>query len=212
MSIIAHKDKHGRIYAFGRKEADRARSVANYIKFRLKHLGRKGATNEDKALYKLLKHGYETGTEGLLWLDKKYNQLLPFKTGTKSRVDISKEADRLLKKGTDSSIISIHNHPGSSVFSPEDLSVACKYTAIDTLQVVDHDGTRYYARIGGGKRPKLAEIRREFKRSVHKLKPLYYRLLKSGIDERTAWKEIITRVSCEVARIYGWVYERRLSK
>lgn len=90
MSIIAHKDKHGRIYAFGRKEAGKARSIANYIKFRLKHLGRKGATNEDKALYKLLKHGYETGTEGLLWLDKKYNQLLPFKTGTKSRVDIGK--------------------------------------------------------------------------------------------------------------------------
>ena len=60
----------------------------------------------------------------MLWLDKKYNQLLPFKTGTKSRVDIGKEADRLLKKGTDSSIISIHNHPGSLAFSPEDLSVA----------------------------------------------------------------------------------------
>ena len=75
-----------------------------------------------------------------------------------------------------------------------------------------HDGTRYYARIGGGKRPTLAEIKREFRRRLPKLKPLYYRLLKSGIDERTAWKEVSHRVNCEVARIYGWVYERRLPK
>ena len=211
-SIIAHKDKHGRIYAFGRKEAGKARSVASYIKFRLKHLGRKGATNEERALYKLLKHGHETGTEGLLWLDKKYNQLLPFKTGTKSQVDVGEEADRLLKKSADSSIISIHNHPSSSAFSPEDLSVACDHAAIDTLQVVGHDGTRYYARIGTGERPTLAEIRREFKRCVRKLKPLYYRLLKGGVDEPTAWKEISHRVNLEVARIYGWVYERRLPK
>lgn len=195
------------------KKRGKARKAANKnTKFKFEHLGRKGATKEEKALYKLLKHGYETGNEGLLWLDKEYNQLLPFKTGTKSQVDVGEEADRLLKKSADSSIISIHNHPSSSAFSPEDLSVACDHAAIDTLQVVGHDGTRYYARIGMGERPTLAEIRREFKRCVRKLKPLYYRLLKGGVDEPTAWKEISHRVNLEVARIYGWVYERRLPK
>ena len=152
-SIIAHKDKHGRIYAFGRKEAGKAKKVANKsTKFKFEYLGRKGATKEELALHKLLKHGHETGNEGILWLNKKYNQLLPFKTGSNNSVGIG-EAKELLKRSADESIISIHNHPNSSAFSPEDLDVACSYTAIDTLQVVGHEGTRYFMKIGGGYRP-----------------------------------------------------------
>lgn len=207
-SIIAHKDKHGMIYAFGRKEAGKARSVANYIKFRLKHLGRKGATNEEKALYKLLKHGHKTGTEGLLWLDKKYNQLLPFKTGTKSRVGVDEEAGRLLKKSADSSIISIHNHPNSSAFSPADLSVACNYTAIDTLQVVGHDGTRYYLKVGEGYRPTKSYIESMFNKYYAAKYPKFKHLIDNKATHAEALKEITHIINTELARRFNWEYRR----
>lgn len=211
-SIIAHKDSNGNVFAFGRKEAGKARKAANKnAKFKFEHLGRRGATKEEKALYKLLKHGYETGNEGLLWLDKKYNQLLPFKTGTKNRVGIGEEVDMLLKKSADSSIISIHNHPNSSAFSPEDLDVACSYTAIDTLQVVGHDGTRYFMKIGGGYRPKLSYIRRTYDVYFAELIPQYRRQLNGGGSPATeALKEITHTINVRLSERFGWKYKREL--
>lgn len=209
-SIIAHKDKHGRIYAFGRKEAGKARKAANKsTKFKFGYLGRKGATKEERALYKLLKHGHETVNEGLLWLDKKYNQLLPFKTGSNNSVGIG-EARELLKRSADESIISTHNHPNSSAFSPEDLDVACSYTSIDTLQVVGHDGTRYFMKIGGGYRPELSYIRHSYDVYFAELIPQYRRQLNGGESPAEALKEITHTINVRLSERFGWEYKREL--
>lgn len=209
-SIIAHKDSNGNVFAFGRKEAGKARKAANKsTKFKFEHLGRRGATKEEKALYKLLKHGYETGNEGLLWLDKKYNQLLPFKTGSNNSVGIG-EAKELLKRSADESIISIHNHPNSSAFSPEDLDVACSYTAIDTLQVVGHDGTRYFMKIGGGYRPELSYIRRTYDVYFAELISQYRRQLNGGGSPAEALKEITHTINVRLSERFGWEYKREL--
>mgnify|MGYP000868458442 CR=1 FL=1 len=144
----------------------------------------------------------------MLWLDKKYNQLLPFKTGTKSRVDIGKEADRLLKKSADSSIISIHNHPGSSAFSPEDLSVACKYTAIDTLQVVGHEGTRYYLKVGKGFRPTRFYIESRFNEYYAIIYPKFEHLLNNKATHTEALKELTHVINIELAKRFNWEYRR----
>lgn len=209
-SIISHKDKNGKVFAFGRKEAGKARKAANKsTKFKIEHLGRKGATKEELALHKLLKHGHETGNEGLLWLDKKYNQLLPFKTGSNNSVGIG-EAKELLKRSADESIISIHNHPNSSAFSPEDLDVACSYTAIDTLQVVGHDGTRYFMKIGGGYRPELSYIRRTYDVYFAELIPQYRRQLNDGGSPAEALKEITHTINVRLSERFGWEYKREL--
>lgn len=208
-SVIAYKDKHGRIYAFGRKEAGKARKAANKsTKFKFEHLGRRGATKEEKALYKLLKHGYETGNEGLLWLDKEYNQLVPFRTGSQNRVYLGAQAEKMLKESADRSIISIHNHPNSSAFSPDDLGVACKYRSINELQVVGHDGTRYFMVVGNGERPTTAEIKREFGRKMQDMKPTFDRLIRNGVDTQTVWQELTHRVNRKLAAMYGWRYRR----
>ena len=209
-SIIAHKDSNGNVFAFGRKEAGKARKAANKsTKFKFEHLGRRGATKEEKALYKLLKHGHETGNEGLLWLDKKYNQLLPFKTGSNNRVGIG-EAQELLKRSADESIISIHNHPNSSAFSPEDLDVACSYTSIDTLQVVGHDGTRYFMKIGGGRRPELSYIRHTYDVYFAELIPRYRRQLNGEGSPAEALKEITHIINIRLSERFGWKYKREL--
>ena len=209
-SIIAHKDSNGNVFAFGRKEAGKARKAANKsTKFKFEHLGRRGATKEEKALYKLLKHGHETGNEGLLWLDKKYNQLLPFKTGSNNRVGIG-EAQELLKRSADESIISIHNHPNSSAFSPEDLDVACSYTSIDTLQVVGHDGTRYFMKIGGGRRPELSYIRHTYDVYFAELIPRYRRQLSGEGSPAEALKEITHIINIRLSERFGWKYKREL--
>lgn len=208
-STIVHKDKDGKVFAFGRKEAARARRAANG-KFDYKHLGREGATKEEQTLYKLLKHGRETGNEGLLWLDKEYNQLVPFRTGSQNRVYLGAQAEKMLKESADRSIISIHNHPNSSAFSPDDLGVACKYKSIDELQVVGHDGTRYFVVVGNGERPTTAEIKREFGRKMQDMKPTFDRLMRNGVDKQTAWQELTHRVNRKLADMYGWRYRRVL--
>ena len=208
-SIISHKDKNGKVFAFGRKEAGKARKAANKsTKFKFEHLGRKGATKEELALHKLLKHGYETGNEGLLWLDKEDNQLVPFRTGSQNRVYLGAQAEKMLKESADRSIISIHNHPNSSAFSPDDLGVACKYRSINELQVVGHDGTRYFMVVGNGERPTTAEIKREFRRKMQDMKPAFDRLMRNGVDTQTAWQELTHRVNRKLAAMYGWRYRR----
>lgn len=116
----------------------------------------------------------------------------------------------MLKKSADSSIISVHNHPGSSAFSPEDLSVACKYTAIDTLQVVGHDGTRYFMKIGGGYRPELSYIRRTYDVYFTELIPQYRRQLNGGESPAEALKEITHTINVRLSERFGWKYKREL--
>ena len=67
---------------------------------------------------------------------------------------------KFLRDAASGSLTCVHNHPGSSSFSPEDLNVMCAFNSIDCMRVIAHDGTRYFAEVGNGQRVSLPTIKK----------------------------------------------------
>lgn len=164
--------------------------------------------NFEKAIDKVLEHGNKTGTEALMWLDLNGNEIVPFATGDKNSVSIPRETMLYLSKQVESSVISLHNHPSSSSFSPEDMNVACILSSVKEMRVVGHDGTRYYLEIGDGQRKSLKEIRKTYESMIYDFKDEYRELYKKINDNKKAWKEVSHIVNERVAKKFGWKYRR----
>ena len=164
--------------------------------------------NFEEAIDKVLEHGNKTGTEALMWLDLNGNEIVPFATGDKNSVSIPRETMLFLSKQSESTIISLHNHPSSSSFSPEDMNVACILSSVKEMRVVGHDGTRYYLEIGDGQRKSLKEIRKTYESMIYDFKDEYRELYKKINDNKKAWKEVSHIVNERVAKKFGWKYRR----
>jgi len=164
--------------------------------------------NFEEAIAKVLEHGNKTGTEALMWLDLNGNEIVPFATGDKNSVSIPRETMLFLSKQAKSSVISLHNHPSSSSFSPEDMNVACILSSVKEMRVVGHDGTRYYLEIGDGQRKSLKEIRKTYESMIYDFKDEYRELYKKINDNKKAWKEVSHIVNERVAKKFGWKYRR----
>ena len=164
--------------------------------------------NFEEAIAKVLEHGNKTGTEALMWLDLNGNEIVPFATGDKNSVGIPRETMLFLSKKAESSVISLHNHPSSSSFSPEDMNVACILSSVKEMRVVGHDGTRYYLEIGDGQRKSLKEIRKTYESMIYDFKDEYRELYKKINDNKKAWKEVSHIVNERVAKKFGWKYRR----
>lgn len=164
--------------------------------------------NFEEAIAKVLEHGNKTGTEALMWLDLNGNEIVPFATGDKNSVSIPRETMLFLSKQAKSSVISLHNHPSSSSFSPEDMNVACILSSVKEMRVVGHDGTKYYLEIGDGQRKSLKEIRKTYESMIYDFKDEYRELYKKINDNKKAWKEVSHIVNERVAKKFGWKYRR----
>nr|DAM42333.1 MAG TPA: minor capsid protein [Bacteriophage sp.] len=166
----------------------------------------------DFALDRVLEHGKRTGKEGLMWLDLDYNPILPFATGNKKSVGITREDMRFLMAQPKDSIISLHNHPSSSSFSPADMDIACRIESVKELQVIAHDGTRYFLEIGTGKRPEDHIIDDEFYKTLNKLQSKYDNMFKKTKNNELVWKEHTHEVNEMLAKQFGWNYRRELPR
>lgn len=168
----------------------------------------KPAREFEGAEAKVLAHGRKHGTEALMWLDKNGNEILPFKTGSSNSVVISAAEIQYLKSLKDGSIISLHNHPGSSSFSPEDMNIMCRLPSIETMRVIGHDGTRYALAVGTGLRPSLETIEQTY-RDIHGYTlPKYEKMFVETGDKKATWKEHSNEIVRRVAGRFGWSYER----
>ena len=164
--------------------------------------------NFEKAIDKVLEHGNKTGTEALMWLDLNGNEIVPFATGDKNSVSIPRETMLFLSKQSESTIISLHNHPSSSSFSPEDMNVACILSSVKEMRVVGHDGTRYYLEIGAGERKSLKEIRKTYDEIGRDFESEYWKLCNDLGDNKKAWKEVSNMINESLAKKFGWKYRR----
>lgn len=159
-----------------------------------------------KAELKVLSHGAKYGTEALVWLDKNGNEVLPFKTGKANCVGISAQEMQYLRSLKKNSIISLHNHPKSSSFSPDDMSIMCRLPSVETMRVVGHDGTKYALSVGDGMRPSKNVIVDAYYEFLNKTEHSYSELYSK--DRSVAWKEHTHETVKNIAERFGWKYER----
>lgn len=100
-----------------------------------------------KALTEALEHGLKTGTECLLHIDTSTGKSVYFKVeGTINEVVFPQSLIDFLDNAAPNSVIQVHNHPGSSSFSSDDLKVLSRYKSISHIAVIGHDGRKIYCK------------------------------------------------------------------
>ncbi len=164
----------------------------------------------EKAVDVVYSYGIQTGNEGLMWLDEAGEQLVEFAPGNHNSAPITQEAYEYLLNANERTIISLHNHPKSSSFSPEDLHIASRYESIKELWVVGHDDTRYYLDIKDGERPGMSEIKDEYRKVKNELFEKYYQEYLETGDADRIWKEHTHEINQRLAEHFDWEYRREL--
>jgi len=167
-------------------------------------------TNYDIAVKKVLEHGKNTGNEGLMWLNVNGKEIIPFETGDSNSVAISQETMGYLMRLKRESVISLHNHPKSSSFSPADMSIACQLESVKEMRVIGHDGTKYFLEVGNGARPKFLKIDHEYAVAQNNLQPKYQQIFDKTKDAQATWKEQSHEINEHLANLFGWKYRREL--
>ena len=164
----------------------------------------------DPLLKDVQDHGIKTGNERLIFSDMNGNKLATL-DGNKNSVLIDQLTSDMLKNSPDNSVVCIHNHPNSSSFSPNDINVHTKYSAIDHLLVKGTDGTEYFLKIGKGDKLSLTDLQSEYNilrsQTQAKFQKIYTDKLR---DNERVWKMQSNHIIKAMARKHGWTYERRL--
>ena len=180
----------------------------NYIE--IEGLSEDAKTGLAKALTEALEHGFKTGTECLLHIDKKTGKGVYSKVeGTIDAVVFPQPLIDFLNNAAPDSIIQAHNHPSSSSFSSADLKVMSRYKSISHIVVIGHDGRRYIAKVGQGSRPTNNEISLEWKAAHDKHFNYFNNKVGRGeLSPEDAWKAHSHLIMVEIAEKFEWEYRR----
>jgi hypothetical protein len=163
-----------------------------------------------KALTEALEHGLKTGTECLLHIDARTGKRVYSKIeGSSNEVVFPQSLINLLNQADSNSIIQIHNHPGSSSFSVEDIGNLVVRESMNTISVIGHDGTKYVLSMGSGKRVDWITLQKDYK-TFQKKYFNYFRdqVISGKMTNQQAWKEHSHRITTDLAEKYGWEYRR----
>ncbi|GEM_PF-2010746 len=159
-----------------------------------------------------IEHGRKTGHECLYTISSKTGQSVsPKLKGTVNGVSFSRDLIDLLNNSEDGSLILIHNHPGSSSFSCEDISVAVSRRSVKYITVIGHDETKYLLAIGSGQRPTHNELVLAWKEANATHYDYYCKKVVGGeMSSHDAWREQTDLMVKDMAANYGWDYRRVL--
>jgi hypothetical protein len=160
----------------------------------------------------VLEHGKKTGNETLSHVNVADGKDIGIKlNGNSTSVTFTPELILHLRYAPERSIISIHNHPNNSSFSPADMDIACRYNSIKAMTVKAHDGTIYSLDIGQGKRYSKTQLNNSFEYfRDQKYDDYYDQVVNKGRDMNDAWKEHSHEIITAMAAINGWDYRRVL--
>lgn len=157
---------------------------------------------------KVLDHGNRTGNECLTWVDLQGNEAFPAMYGTRNTVRFTQPLVDFLNNASPDSLISIHNRPNSSSFSPEDLNVMSLFASIRQMRVVGANGYKYYVSVGSGTRPSFYDIRQVYTQEVAALQNKYLQKINAGMPSAEAWQEHSHEAIKAIAKHFGWDYRR----
>jgi hypothetical protein len=155
----------------------------------------------NKELYNLRALGKKTGKERLALMTQNGKSIGSWQGG-KDSITITGKIENILLKQPDNSVINMHNHPGSTSFSKEDLSVMCSYKSIKEMRVVGHNGKVYTMTIGNGRRVTLEQLENYEKVIYNKAYEEVARKAVLGI--RTNFYSERNRLFAEE---FGWTYK-----
>lgn len=163
------------------------------------------------AFTQALEHGLKFGTECILTVDAKSGQLVYNKiTGSKNQVTFPQEFVDFLGDAADDSIILVHNHPGSSSFSGEDLA-NLKFRSLKGLGIIGHDKTQYYVGAKEGTQYDPDKIIADWRAAYARYFDYYKEQVSSGkMTPEQAWKEHSHKIIEDVAKANGFEYRRWL--
>jgi len=180
----------------------------NYIE--IEGLSKPAKTSLAKALTEALEHGLKTGTECLLHIDKNTGKSVYSRIeGTINEVVFPQSLIDFLDNAAPNSVIQVHNHPGSSSFSVDDIGNLAVRDSINTISVIGHDGTKYVLSIGSGQRVDWRTLQKEYNTINEKHFDYFCNQVVSGkMTEQQAWKEHSHRIVIDLAEKYGWEYRR----
>ena len=157
-----------------------------------------------------LNHGLSTNTETLLNIDKTTGlEVVKQLNGEKASVRLTNESMEILNNLPKNSVISIHNHPGSSSFSSSDIKVMLSFDSISDITVIGHNNVIYTLNIAEGQRPALYNIDYDYN-YFKKEKFDFYRnkVINKEITKEQAWYEQSNCIVEKIAQKYGWKYRR----
>lgn len=155
-----------------------------------------------------LQHGLSTGNEKLNLLNSDGQKSLELK-GTNNQVVFTQDMVDILNSSPNNSMVLVHNHPSSSSFSPEDLSIMCKYKSLQAITVEGHDSTKYSCSIDKGQRLTYNDIKRkyqDYKDEVHNF--FAPKVVGGTLDKDIAWKEHTNYAMNKLSNEFGWDYKR----
>ena len=126
--------------------------------------------------------------------------------GAQASVDIRPHLDAMQLRR---SYLSIHTHPGSSSFSPQDVDILLTHVPLRVMAVVGADGTWYVLSqryLGVPNRPAVLDA---FRDAVLAQRSKYLGLINSGtMSRRAAWRQHTHEAWTIVAAPAGLRYDR----
>lgn len=134
-------------------------------------------------------------------------EVAPRIRGTKTSVNLLSHVEAMVPGDF---YVSLHTHPRSSSFSPQDAAFLVEREGIRALYVIGRDGTRYLlSKKPGAEPPTRESIMRIYRTQVDALMPKYQLRVQSGeLSQQEAWKQHTHEVWLEIAERLNLVYER----
>ena len=162
----------------------------------------------EDACRKAREYGKRTGNEISYWIDAQGRDVISPVSGDSFSIVLPGGVLDILTAQPNRSVDCIHNHINSESFSYEDLVALASIKAIDNLYVIGHNGTKYRCSFAEGYQPSKAALKRLYQTQISKMGEVYIRLLNSGFNEDVVWMAITHRAMKNIAREWGWIYER----
>lgn len=167
----------------------------------------------DRALNKALEHGIETDTEMLIAVDARTGEELISQAGGARSVQPTEEFYNLLESADNNSIILVHNHPGSSSFSVNDVNFLGKYESLKRHEVIGHDGTKYYLSKKKGYTYDRTATFVDHQMCVDRYLGKYANKVASGeMTNQEAWKKHSHEALRDFVELHKFRYKRELPR
>lgn len=151
----------------------------------------------------------EQGKEKLSLLELSGNKICIEQVGEEENVKLSKETVKILKESDANDIIFVHNHPGKTTFSRDDIEKIITYKSINAMTLECEDGSKYIIQRGTYKSSsvkgylfynKYENIRRKVARN--------YPELEDDVKIYEVWDKYMNEVATAVCNDYGLFIRR----
>lgn len=148
--------------------------------------------------------GKQTGNERLSIMNYDGERLGTWE-GSKDAVTITKTIGRKLSNAPDNTLSVLHNHPKSSSFSLEDISVMSDFSSIREMRVIGHNGKVFTMDVGVGKRGISLKELEEYEKEIYTIARV--NVGNSHMPNSIYYGNYYSERNRLIAEHFGWSYK-----